>query len=83
MGDRFCEVCGSCIDHLREDARTCSPPCRQKAYRRRKKSPGVTPCRPLEAISGRSASPTIQGMAESSEDALTRREEGEVLDGSE
>ena len=32
---RRCEVCGSSIDGLRANARTCSNSCRQKAYRRK------------------------------------------------
>ncbi len=35
---RPCEVCGSSIDALRANARTCSPACRQKAFRERKKA---------------------------------------------
>ena len=32
---RACEVCGSSLDGLRANARTCSNSCRQKAYRRK------------------------------------------------
>ena len=32
---RTCEVCGSSLDRLRADARTCSNSCRQKVYRRK------------------------------------------------
>ncbi len=30
-----CEVCGATLVESREDARTCSPACRQKLYRQR------------------------------------------------
>ncbi len=30
-----CEVCGATLVEAREEARTCSPACRQKLYRRR------------------------------------------------
>ena len=32
---RTCEVCGSSLDGLRANARTCSNACRQKAYRQK------------------------------------------------
>ena len=31
-----CKVCGETFKPARSDAKTCSPPCRQKAYRQRK-----------------------------------------------
>jgi hypothetical protein len=37
-GPRRCEECNEVIDGLRADARYCSQPCRQKAYRRRRAS---------------------------------------------
>jgi hypothetical protein len=33
--ERPCEVCGEVFTQTRSDAKTCSPACRQKAYRRR------------------------------------------------
>jgi len=33
-----CEVCGTAIEDQRAKSRTCSPRCRQKAYRDRKRS---------------------------------------------
>lgn len=35
-GDRVCPVCGQPFTPPRSDAVTCSPKCRQKAYRARK-----------------------------------------------
>ena len=37
---KICEVCGEEFPANRRDTKTCSPACKQKAYRRRKK--GVT-----------------------------------------
>ena len=34
--EKVCEVCGEGFTASRRDAKTCSPPCKQKAYRRRK-----------------------------------------------
>ena len=34
--EKACEVCGEGFTASRRDAKTCSPPCKQKAYRRRK-----------------------------------------------
>jgi hypothetical protein len=34
--EKVCEVCGEGFTATRRDAKTCSPPCKQKAYRRRK-----------------------------------------------
>ncbi len=36
--NRTCEICGSSLDGLRANARTCSNACRQKAHRERKKA---------------------------------------------
>ena len=35
--EKACEVCGESFTATRTDARTCSPACKQKAYRQRKK----------------------------------------------
>ena len=35
--EKVCEVCGAQFAASRKDARTCSPGCKQKAYRRRKR----------------------------------------------
>jgi len=34
---KVCEVCGEEFTATRRDAKTCSPRCKQKAYRQRKK----------------------------------------------
>ncbi len=36
--EKVCEVCGEVFTAARRDARTCSPACKQKAYRRRRAS---------------------------------------------
>jgi hypothetical protein len=36
-GEQVCEVCGKSFRPARSDARTCSPKCRQKKYRRLRK----------------------------------------------
>ena len=33
--EKVCEVCGKAFTATRRDTKTCSSPCRQKAYRRR------------------------------------------------
>jgi len=35
--ENVCEVCGEEFTATRGDAKTCSPSCKQKAYRRRKR----------------------------------------------
>lgn len=39
---RLCSVCGEHFQPPRSDARTCSPACRQKAYRQRRATPAMT-----------------------------------------
>ncbi len=39
--EKVCEVCGESFTAARADARTCSPACKQKAYRQRKKDGAV------------------------------------------
>jgi predicted nucleic acid-binding Zn ribbon protein len=34
--EKVCEVCGKGFTATRKDAKTCSPSCKQKAYRQRK-----------------------------------------------
>jgi len=35
--EKTCEVCGEQFTATRRDAKTCSPACKQKAYRQRQK----------------------------------------------
>ncbi len=40
--EKVCEVCGQGFTAARKDAKTCSPKCKQAAYRRRKREVGET-----------------------------------------
>jgi hypothetical protein len=40
LREKVCEVCGEEFTATRRDAKTCSPACKQKAYRRRKGDSG-------------------------------------------
>jgi hypothetical protein len=53
--DRVCEQCGATFDPPRSDARTCSPACRQKAYRARRRAVTDERCEPDQTAATRNA----------------------------